>query len=203
MIGQQEPETTAIGLRESAKNPTYCRIPCKVGQGHARANLPTNESREPSSPVELYFILKKKPGGDWFERTGQRGANWVRMEPSLYEAFFRKGVSLLKATFATSDLFTQHSDNADDVREFCRRNGVVETAKAAVDLAKLCFSGIRRISLEVDNDPESGESWVAMTVFVRGNRGDALAAYRQYVSRWVKLIPWPQRYMVRVSYSTD
>jgi hypothetical protein len=82
---------------------------------------------------------------------------------------------------------------------FCRHQGVLEYAKAAVDLAKQCFKpSDLKISKEID--AETGEEWVSITVQIAEDLEAAGEAHKEYLSRWVSAVPWPERRLIRIAH---
>ena len=54
---------------------------------------------------------------------------------------------------------------------------------------------------ELTRDEESDEKWISLLIVVMDSLDDFLSAKAQYAAKWVSLVPWPQRHMVRLSYS--
>jgi len=77
------------------------------------------------------------------------------------------------------------------VVEYSRRYGLEEYLNFAVELAREAFRPLA-IRLEVEQDYESDDTWICLTVDVRGTVEEVLAMNRAYTKRWVERVPWPE-----------
>jgi len=89
---------------------------------------------------------------------------------------------------------------APEVQGFCRRVGVEQYLPRALALIEESFPSASGVDLEVVNDPETREEWVALGVAVAGDTEETLDAYDAYTDRWVAEVPWPQRSKIRLFY---
>jgi hypothetical protein len=94
---------------------------------------------------------------------------------------------------------TQFTVEPEPVLSFCRQHGVLAQLEAAVELARDCFEP-SRLQIEAEQDPETGEQWLVIRVAVAGERELVRLAYRDYVRQWLRLVPGPERFLIRLSY---
>ena len=92
------------------------------------------------------------------------------------------------------------TDAPDEVRSFCERLGLTESAKSAVELVKKHFRP-DTIRLSVGSDPEGDGEWLAIVADVRGSVADVLKAYDDCKTEWLAIAPRPQLGLVRFLYN--
>jgi hypothetical protein len=89
-----------------------------------------------------------------------------------------------------------------DALEFARLHGLTAAVESAIAVAKGSFPAIVGMAVETETDHEDEDQVLALELVVGAKRTEALAAYHEYASRWVKVATWPQRDRVRLSYFT-
>jgi hypothetical protein len=85
--------------------------------------------------------------------------------------------------------------------EFCARHDLAATLAQAIRLAEECFPSLQSEQVLHRQDPENDEEWLSLRIFMGGTVEDALKSYEQFIQKWVEIIPWPERGMVRLSYN--
>lgn len=88
-----------------------------------------------------------------------------------------------------------------EIIDFSTRQGIEDYLKVGITLVQGCFSPIRNIDLQLEEDPETGEEWVIINVTVQGEVGEVLDDYERYTEEWVTSVPWPEREKVCLSYN--
>jgi hypothetical protein len=99
----------------------------------------------------------------------------------------------------TPNVLPAGSGHGDAVRIFCEKFRLHAHLETAIRLAQQCFRP-SHVECHTEHDPESGEEWVVVGVFVPRGRVDLRSAYRQYTTQWADLVPWPARFLIRISY---
>jgi hypothetical protein len=88
----------------------------------------------------------------------------------------------------------------DAVRAFVREAALTKYLETAVELAKSVFPSARDLAVELEHDPEEGDRWVVLRVTTSGSSAEVLAALQAYSAKWVEVVPWPQRHLIRLSF---
>jgi hypothetical protein len=86
------------------------------------------------------------------------------------------------------------------VREFVRQLGIEPLVEQAKELAEAHFPKPHQVELELSRDPDEGERWLVVRVWVRGEAGLLREAYRRCLREWVRKTPPVRRNLVRLSY---
>jgi len=87
-----------------------------------------------------------------------------------------------------------------EVERFCAQQGLTPHLSVALDLVRRCFPCEQEPTLETEQDPETGEEWVAIDIMVRADAGGFLECYDKYTDEFVARIPWPERDKIRLAY---
>lgn len=88
----------------------------------------------------------------------------------------------------------------ETVAEYSRRHGLDEYLNFAIDLAREAFKPLA-MTLAVEQDYESYDTWICLTVDVRGTTEEVLAMDLAYTSRWVKGVSWPEMFRIICSFN--
>jgi hypothetical protein len=89
---------------------------------------------------------------------------------------------------------------AQEIWEFCRQHRIFNELKSATRLAEKCFWS-SDLKLEKEIDPETGDTQIVIALSIRNkSREELLVAYRAFTERSVKIVPWPQSNLIRLSY---
>jgi hypothetical protein len=86
-----------------------------------------------------------------------------------------------------------------EVPAFCDAHSLLPYLFKAAILAAECFH-TNQINAEIQQDQESGEECVRVGLVVNGSIEDILSAKDRYTTEWVASVPWPQRYMISLSF---
>jgi hypothetical protein len=87
----------------------------------------------------------------------------------------------------------------DEVDAFCREHGLTEYLNLSLQFAADCFKS-KEISCELEQDYGTDDRWVVVRVLVQGSTEVVLAQQHDYLSRWVAAIPWPERFLIRLTF---
>jgi hypothetical protein len=79
------------------------------------------------------------------------------------------------------------------VQEFVIRRGLSSDLREAVALAGKVFDVSGAITLSVEEDPDTGESWVEMGVAARGSVDTVMKSHENYTERLLSLPTAPSR----------
>jgi hypothetical protein len=89
-----------------------------------------------------------------------------------------------------------------EVLSFCSNTGILNYLYKAIDIAEKCFdTTIKKRKTELEQDPETGEKWIAINITIEGEVEDFLTKYDDYINNWVSATPWPERDKIRLSYN--
>lgn len=88
-----------------------------------------------------------------------------------------------------------------EVLPFCKQEGILNYLWGMIEIVKKSFGRIDNIEVEVEEDPETGEKWVLVSIMVRGTVEEILAEYDHYTGKWVSTVPWPERHKIRLSFN--
>lgn len=83
---------------------------------------------------------------------------------------------------------------------FCGKKGILAHLMTAVRLVENTFSSIKQLSFEIQQDPETEEEWITISVVLTGEIQKILREYSQYTRSLVATVPWPQRDLIRLAY---
>ena len=124
------------------------------------------------------------------------GGSWAAVAfPPKYVLAFRlmASLSFLRTKPTSADL-------SPEVERFCAAQGLLSHISVALDLVRRCFPCDHEPTLQTEQDPETGEEWVAIDIRVRAETTDFLERYDRYTDEFVARIPWPRRDKIRLSY---
>lgn len=85
-----------------------------------------------------------------------------------------------------------------EVKKFCEEHKIVPHLESILQLIQECFSPSGSVGLEVENDPESNEQWIAIDFRAEGEPEDLLQKYEEYTEREIQTVPWPERSFFRL-----
>lgn len=88
----------------------------------------------------------------------------------------------------------------DEARSLSLQWQVSSYLQKALRLAQKTFSGLDGIVVTAEDDPETDEKWIAVSVQVKGNIQDVLDMYDTYTREYVESVPWPARDKIRLVY---
>ena len=88
-----------------------------------------------------------------------------------------------------------------EVVDFCEKSDLLEKLDVAVELVKETFPEAERMSVEVEQDPESQHTWVLVNALVRGKATDVLVRHGECVRRLLKVLKWPASTLIRTTYT--
>ena len=88
-----------------------------------------------------------------------------------------------------------------EIIEFCSRERVTSYLPSAVNSIERNFPTISELKIEVEQDPETEEEWLALNVTIRGEVDEVLDNYDKYINYWVSTVPWPERQKIRLLYN--
>lgn len=108
-------------------------------------------------------------------------------------------MSSATATLET-DWLVESSDQPEEVLDYCRSHDVLFEARETLLLAHRYFPTGSTTELQIERDPESDESWLLMVATVFGTVELAMAAYLQFVERWVEVTPTAARDRIRIAF---
>ena len=89
---------------------------------------------------------------------------------------------------------------SDEVLSFCSRWQLFNHFQRALRLAQHSFLDLRKIDVEIENDPESEDEWLVIVVQVHGDIGKVLDMYDAYTRKFVQVVPWPALDKIRLIY---
>ena len=80
-----------------------------------------------------------------------------------------------------------------EVLSFCMKEEILNYVSVATETVKRNFQQVEDSELVVEEDPETGEKWVLVSINVHGDVEEVLNQYEDYTEDWVSGVPWPQR----------
>jgi hypothetical protein len=86
---------------------------------------------------------------------------------------------------------------SDEVRDFCRRNDLLDHLSRAIELARQYFSIVGDPVVRLQQDPEIGEWYLDVEISVRGDESECARADREYLRIWANSTPWPAVHLIR------
>jgi hypothetical protein len=87
-----------------------------------------------------------------------------------------------------------------EITDFCKKKGIFEYLKVAIDIIRESFTSVRQWSLLPEQDPETGEKWLLIDIAVDGTADEILEAYDRYIDQWVSATPESAREGIKLSY---
>ena len=88
-----------------------------------------------------------------------------------------------------------------EVLSFCTQEGILNYLWAMTEIVKRSFLRIDNLAMDVEEDPETGEKWVLVSVAVRGAVEEILEEYDHYTEDLIFNVPWPERDKIRLSFN--
>ena len=87
-----------------------------------------------------------------------------------------------------------------EVRGFCTQNGIDREVEEAIDLARQHFTLAREPRFEVVDDPEHGESYVGIHIWVCGQPDDVFRRRRAYSDSFADAVGREKRRLINIIY---
>ena len=84
---------------------------------------------------------------------------------------------------------------------FCSRQEILHVLPLALDLVEKFLSGYQELDIQQEQDPETGESWLAIEITIEGDVDHVLDGYDRYMNEWVSRVPYPERDKVCLVYN--
>jgi hypothetical protein len=109
-------------------------------------------------------------------------------------------LDLEPAEEASKVLQTTVPGMSEEVLRFCGKEGVLQYLADAVRIIRQSFEQIESLKAEVEEDPETGEKWLLISITVRGEVEAILEQYDRYTESWVFAVPWPECHKIRLSF---
>lgn len=89
---------------------------------------------------------------------------------------------------------------SNDVLAFCTKHGIIDEARRAVELVEFAFPQSSKITLEVQEDYESEDSWLVIRIWVQLTVDQAHEKFRECMLAWYNEIHWPASGLLRLLY---
>ena len=86
----------------------------------------------------------------------------------------------------------------EDVLEFCSAHNLLPSLQSAMSIARESFAPIRRMTVELEVDPETGDETIAVQVGVPLAVEEALSRNRDCTKRWVQTASAEARGKIRL-----
>jgi len=103
--------------------------------------------------------------------------------------------------FQTRDPQPAAGERIADVSSFCVAHGLGAEVDVAKDLIRAHFDLDSEPSLHVEEDPDSGESYLEISFATRGEADPLIAAYQKFTATWVRTVPAGARAHIRFTFS--
>jgi hypothetical protein len=87
------------------------------------------------------------------------------------------------------------------VLQFCTQERVLNYVSVATEIIKRSFRKIDSVEMAVEEDPETGDKWVLVSVAVRGVVEAILEEYDHYTEEFISKVPWPEQDKIRLSFN--
>jgi len=88
-----------------------------------------------------------------------------------------------------------------EVLSFCKQEGILNCLWGMIEIVKKSFERIDNIEVEMEEDPETGERWVLVSIIVEGIVEEILKEYDHYTEEFISKVPWPERDKIRLSFN--
>lgn len=89
----------------------------------------------------------------------------------------------------------------DEILRFCFNHNIVKYLQPIMNLIKESFPSFQEPYLEIEKDPECDREWLVFDIDVNGDIKEVLECYNNYTTRFVSIVPWPEREKFRLSYN--
>jgi hypothetical protein len=87
------------------------------------------------------------------------------------------------------------------VLAFSAQHGLLQHLQRVSNLIERCFPSVQALSIQLEEDPETGEQSVVFDILTRGTIREVLDQYQDYTRQLVATIPWTERSKIRLSYN--
>jgi len=84
---------------------------------------------------------------------------------------------------------------------FCEKEGILQYVSDTIRIIRQSFKRIEDIGLDVEEDPESTEKWLLVSIMVRGTVQEILEEYDHYTENLISDVPFPERDKIRLSFN--
>src|ERR1700689_367001 len=74
----------------------------------------------------------------------------------------------------------------EDVVRYCNTHHLTEELQTAISIARESFAPVRKLTVEVEDDPEVDEQRILIFVASKSSVEDALQRKRDYTTRWIQ-----------------
>jgi hypothetical protein len=73
--------------------------------------------------------------------------------------------------------------------EFCKQHGIAKHVESAVNVAQKMFSSLQGLEIRLQEDPDFGETSIAVQVTCQASATGFLSEYRRCMQEWDRVIP--------------
>jgi hypothetical protein len=88
----------------------------------------------------------------------------------------------------------------ESTSQSCAQAGLLYYLEKAIELAGLHFSVIGDPSVDLEQDEETGEQYLVVSIRAEGDETDCPASHKAFLSAWANAVEWPQVHLVRLIY---
>ncbi len=88
----------------------------------------------------------------------------------------------------------------DDASAFCESLGLRDKLEKAIELAKGCFALVGDPTIDLEQDPEAGESYLVVAIRVEGEEAACARSFESYMRVWTNSVEWPDVHLIRLIY---
>jgi hypothetical protein len=92
---------------------------------------------------------------------------------------------------------------SDEVRAFCESRSIQDYLEKALELARQFFVIRGDPKIELEQDPEDGDSYLVVSIRVEGEDAACANAHALYLSAWANSVEWPTVHLIRLVHQID
>jgi hypothetical protein len=89
----------------------------------------------------------------------------------------------------------------DDVMAFCLEHKLTDKLALVVDLMNQAFPDAQRVTVGLEQDPESDDRYVMVDVVVHGPAKEVHRRHHDCALQIMNVLPWPQWPLIRTIYT--
>lgn len=88
----------------------------------------------------------------------------------------------------------------DEVSAFASAHALRAYLADTIPLIRRIFTNVSGLQIQYEHDSETEQEWLSLNVTMSGQIDEILEQYDSYVKQYNRLVPWPARSLMRLSY---
>src|SRR5437660_648528 len=90
---------------------------------------------------------------------------------------------------------------SEEIVNFCHQYGILKHLQVAISLVNDFFFPVQDLAINKIQDEDTEDEWLVLNVRLKGDTSEVLKSYHAYTDDLIRIVPWPERSRLRLSYN--